>query len=229
MKSKWERIKPEAILLRKKGRSIGYVENKLGIPRSTLSGWFKNMPLSPKQKQQLHENWVNGLKKARLKAVMWHNQQKEGRLKTAQTEARQTIAKLDTSDLATLELALAVLYLAEGYKKNVETGLGSSDPVTLRFFLKGLEKVFGYDVNSVRCELYLRHDHDPDTMKKYWAKELNLSLKNFKQVNIDKRGQGKTTYDHYKGVCGLRCGNVAIRRRLVYLAEEYFAIIGQQQ
>jgi hypothetical protein len=59
------------------------------------------------------------------------------------------------------------------------------------------------------------------------SKELSLPITCFGQVNIDKRTVGKETYPHYKGVCGIRCGNVAIRRRLVFLAEKYFAIIGQ--
>jgi len=38
MKSKWYELKPDAIKLRKKGFSIGKIERRLGIPRSTLSG-----------------------------------------------------------------------------------------------------------------------------------------------------------------------------------------------
>lgn len=166
---------------------------------------------------------------ARKGAAKWHNEQKVQRLRQAELEADIVLNKLDIHDEHILELSLAVLYLAEGSKKNIETAIGSSDPNTLRFFLMGLQTVFQYDVQTVRCELYLRADQEPEQMKRYWAKELCLPLKNFRQVNIDKRTEGKSTYNHYKGVCSLRCGNVAIRRRLVYLAEKYFAIIGQQK
>ncbi len=229
MKSKWSHLKPQAITLRKKGQSLPSIAAKLGIPKSTLSYWFKDVVLTKKQKATLHANWKNALVKARVEAVKWHNQQKADRLLQAKTEAMDTLARIDHRDHATLELALAVLYLAEGSKKNIETALGSSDPNTLRFFLSGLEKIFNYNRSTVRCELYLRADQDPDTLKKYWSKELSVPLPQFKQVNIDQRSAGKKTYASYKGVCGLRCGNVAIRRHLVYLAEEYFAIIGQQK
>jgi hypothetical protein len=89
--------------------------------------------------------------------------------------------------------------------------------------------LYDLDIEKIRCELYLRYDQDPEDLKRHWAKELSLPLSNFKQVNIDKRTIGRETYDHYKGVCSLRCGNVAIQRRLVFLAEKYFAIIGQQK
>lgn len=229
MKSKWYKLKPEAIKLRKAGQSLPSIHQKLGIPKSTLSYWFKNIELTTKQKARLHKNWQNALVTARKEAVKWHNQQKKNRLRQAENEANQVISKLDTTNKETLELALAILYLAEGSKKNIETSLGSSDPETLRFFLNSLERLFKYDRNTVRCELYLRADQKAETLIQFWSKELNVPAKNFRQINIDKRSAGKKTYPHYKGVCGLRCGNVAIRRRLVYVAEKYFAIIGQQK
>lgn len=228
MKSKWSHLKPRAIRLRKQGKSLPYIHAKLQIPKSTLSYWFKDIELTTSQKAKLHQNWKDALVTARQGAVKWHNQQKADRIATTKAQALQTLHKIDTSNPAILELSLAVLYLAEGYKKNPETGLGSSDPVTLRFFLKGLETIFDFDVSTVRCELYLRADQDPLALKNYWAKELGLPLTNFKQVNLDQRSAGKKTYETYKGVCSLRCGNIAIRRRLVFLAEEYFAIIGRQ-
>ena len=214
--------------MRRQGKSLPYIHTKLHIPKSTLSYWLKDVELTVAQKAKLHQNWKDALGTARLGAVKWHNEQKANRLATAKTQASHTLQKIDITDPAILELSLAVLYLAEGYKKNPETGLGSSDPATLRFFLKGIETVFDYDVSIVRCELYLRADQDPLTLKKYWAKELGLPPTNFKQVNLDQRSAGKKTYETYKGVCSLRCGNIAIRRRLVFLAEEYFGIIGGQ-
>ena len=46
MRSKWFELKPDAIKLRKKGLSIREIELRLGIPRSTLSGWLKDIKLS---------------------------------------------------------------------------------------------------------------------------------------------------------------------------------------
>jgi len=52
-------------------------------------------------------------------------------------------------------------------------------------------------------------------MKRFWAKELKLPIVNFKRVQIDKRTKGSKTYPHYKGVCNIRCGNIAIQRKLI--------------
>ncbi len=98
MQSRWFELKTTAVKLRRKGFSIGKIEYHLGIPRSTLSGWLKNIELSQKQKEKLTQNWKNALVKARKKAVLWHNAQKEKRLKKAENQAIETIRGIDITD-----------------------------------------------------------------------------------------------------------------------------------
>jgi len=215
----WYELKSKAIQLRKRGFSIRDVEHKLGIPRSTLSGWFKKVQLSQKQKARLHHKWKNALVNARQKAVMWHNKQKRQRLYEAEQSAITTFSKINHADPPILELALALLYLGEGSKKNEETALGNSDPTILKFFLLMLQNVYSVPVNKIRCELGLRADQNPDKLKIFWSQELRLPLSCFRQINIDKRTIGSKTYSGYKGVCHIRCGNVAIQRKLVFLAK----------
>src|SRR3989338_3109931 len=95
MESKWYHLKESALQLRKRGLSIGMIEHKLGISRSTLSGWFKNIELSHVQKEQLLQNWRDGLVHARKKAVIWHNAQKKQRLEEAKKQAIKTLAGID--------------------------------------------------------------------------------------------------------------------------------------
>src|SRR3989344_3602666 len=128
MKSKWYEYKSDAIRLRKNGISIVKIEQRLKIPRSTLSGWFRDIKLSEKQKEKLLFSKQQGLIKARKNAIVWHNKQKENRLKEAEEAARKVINSINIADRNILELALAMLYLGEGAKKNTETALGSSSP-----------------------------------------------------------------------------------------------------
>ena len=65
MISKWFELKDEAISLRKKGKSIRNIEERLKIPRSTLSGWLKNIELSKSQKKVLDKKWREALVLAR--------------------------------------------------------------------------------------------------------------------------------------------------------------------
>ena len=220
MKSKWFGLKSKATRFRKSGKSISFIEYKLGIPRSTLSGWFKNIELSSKQKETLNDNRRNALVVARAKAVVWHNEQKNKRLKIAEEQALCVLKKLNTSNKEILDLALSFLYLGEGFKMK-ETAIGNSNPLILRFFISVLRKNYNLVPAKIKCELHLRSDQNPEEMKKYWSKTLLIPLENFKGVSIDHKTKGTTTYPEYKGVCVLRCGSVAIQRKLVYFSEMF--------
>lgn len=208
-------LKSEAIELRKQGLSIGQVETMLQIRRSTLSGWFRDIPLTAVQREYLFQNWKNALSKARNKAVLWHNEQKKKRLEQAEKEAAAVLGEINIADKSIVEVALATLYLGEGFKTVNGLGIGNSDPMILKFFIAALSVCYDFDKTKITCELHLRADQNPAEIKGYWAQTLNLPLASFKSVNIDQRTHGSPTYSHYKGVCTLRCGSTAIQRRLL--------------
>lgn len=218
MRSKWSHLKSDVVAARLRGMSIREAEKTFSIPKSTLSGWFKNVEMTEKLKTRIKDKWLKNLIKARKNAVIWHNTQKEARLKQAESEALDLLSKIDLKDKAILELALAMLYLGEGAKSN-STAMGNSNPLILKFFIVGLRELYDFDINRIKCELHLRADQDPESMKSYWSTELNLPLSNFTGFSIDKRTLGSVTYPSYKGVCILQCANIAIQRRLVYLSQ----------
>lgn len=219
MKSQWFDNKNKAINLRQQGLSITEIEKLLLIPRSTLSGWFKNVGLSEAHKLRLKQNSDLALIKARVKASAWHRAQKEIRLQKAKDDAEAVIKNIDiTDDL--VELAAAMLYLGEGAKKNT-TAIGNSNPLILKFFIAVLKKKYNITSEQIRCELHLRADQNPDEIKKYWQEELGLALTSFRTVVFDQRTTGRPTYPEYKGVCIINCGNIAIQRKLIYLYNQF--------
>jgi hypothetical protein len=220
MISKWFKLKNKAVSLRRRGKSLKDVEKILGIPRSTLSGWFRGIKLSESQRNALDKRKRKALVLSRINAVAWHNRQKAERLKKAENEALDTMCKLDINDKSILELALAMLYLGEGFK-NGSTGIGNSDPQLLRFFIKAMEKLYGFSRNSIKCNLHLRADQKPKLLKKYWSGILKIPINNFLAVSLDMRTLGRKTYKDYKGVCILNFGNVAIQRKLLYLSRRF--------
>ena len=154
-------------------------------------------------------------------AVLWHRSQKEKRLKLAKTQALETLKHIDITNQYILELTLAILYMGEGTKKKLETSMGSSDPLILKFFLSSLKILYNVNLEKIRCQLNLRNDQDAEEMKRFWSKELNVPISNFSYVSLDKRTAGTKTYPGYKGVCCVIYGNVAIQRRLIYLSKMF--------
>lgn len=114
-----------------------------------------------------------------------------------------------------------MLYLGEGFKGSSLTGIENSDPILLRFFVTILLNHYNISLKKVRRELHLRADQNPKKIKRYWSKELGIPLSNFLGTSIDKRTAGSTTYPTYKGVCVVRCGNVAMQRKLMYISSKF--------
>lgn len=227
MKSRWYEYKEDAVAMRKSGMSMTVIERKLGIPRSTLSGWFRNVQLTDKQRSRLSNNSRDGWKKARERAVESHRAKKALRLLEAERSASNVIERL-TLDSATLDLAFAMLYMGEGAKGGT-TSIANSDPVILQFVLAVLQHNYGIKPESIKCDLHIRADQDPDQLKKYWSEKLGIPLENFRKSYIDQRSAGRPTYDRYKGVCVLYCGTVAIQRKLVYLYTLFCKKVAQLQ
>ena len=221
MKSQWVHLKHSAVQMRRHGFSVRDIENKLGISRSTLSGWFKDVKLPKKHRDRLRKCWVNALVSARQKAVVWHNAQKTARLAQAKNEALASLSSIDIANPYVIELALSLLYLGEGAKKALQTSLGNSDPCLLRFFISALGIVYKVPSNEIKCDLHLRADQSPTKEMQYWSHELGIPVANFSKPVVDKRTKGSPTYDRYHGVCVVRCGRVAIQRKLVYIATTF--------
>ena len=207
--------------MRCNGISICTIEKKLSIPRSTLSGWFKNIQLTPDQYAKLAKSSTNHLSKARCLAVEWHNKQKENRLKEAEKQAIDVLTQLNLSESSILELALAMLYFGEGGKGDRGLVLANSDPLLLKFYIYMLRKIYRVNVDKIKCSLHLRADQDPIKMKRFWSKALQIPECNFTSPSLDIRTSGRPTYPNYNGVCVVSCGNIALQRKLIYLSRKF--------
>lgn len=227
MKSKWFDKKDVALKLRQQGVSIRTIEMRLGVPRSTLSGWCKNIVLTDTQNKKLKQQHETSLQRARSKAVVWHRAQKEQRLYQAQYSAQETMRKLDLSDTSLQKALLAALYMGEGAKKDGTLVLGSSDPTILTCYLSILRSAYNVDIDTLRIELHLRADQDGDTLMQYWLKTLHLPQSARGSIYKDARTAGKPTYEGYNGVCIIGGGGSRVQRELLYLGRSLFSSIGK--
>lgn len=222
-------LRTKAIALRTQGASFKTIRAKLGIPLSTLSGWLRDIPLTKQQKTELDRRWRQALVTARKEAVKWHNAQKAKRLFEAKQLADNVLSNISIQDPLTLELALAFLYLGEGSKTGGRTAMGNSNPLILRFFLASVEHLYNLKSEQIRCYLHLRADQDENAMKQYWSRELGIPVNQFGKTSFDLRTKGRATYPNYKGVCAVECGQVAIQRRLRYIADGFCERVGAQK
>lgn len=221
MKPRSEKQHKEALAMRKSGKSIRDIEIALEIPRSTLSGWLKDVELSPSQRKVLLSKNRMGLTKARVLAAKAHKDNKLRRIESVNAAINSTLRSLPTDDMAILELALAMLYFGEGSKTKQGLRLGNSDPRIIHFYVDSLKKLYGLTENSLYFALHLRADQDVEKEKIFWSQALDMPVSNFRYHIKDLRTAGKPTRPGYHGVCLAQGGPVEIQRRLMYLSEAF--------
>lgn len=167
--------------------------------------------------------------KARVEAVKWHNAQKAARLAQAEREARDSMARVATEQNEVIELALAMLYLGEGAKKNSQTAMGNSNPLILKFFVRAIRRLYDIPAEAFTCHLHLRADQDPEHLAHFWSRMLGIPRANFSKPIVDMRTVGSPTYPEYKGVCAVNCSRVAIQRKLLYIANVFCEQIAEKK
>ncbi len=203
MKKYTKEIKEKIISFRKKGLTYSEIKKSIGIeiPKSTMSTWCKGLvlPVFYKEKVRLIVN--KNLKKARKKSIISKRKKKQDYLNSLFFKNKQVDIKIKDFDVA--KIALAVLYLGEGGKReNGALVFGNSNPDIIKLFLKLLRYCYKIDESKFRCTLQCRFNQDVLGLEKFWQEITQISFEQFYKVQIDPRTIGKPSKKKdYKGVC----------------------------
>ena len=221
MKRQYSHLKNKAIALRKKGKTYGEIRNtlKMPLPKSTLSLWFKDIKLSNRQKINLRENIKNKIIQGQIKA---HKQIKEQRRKYLQeVEGRVIHLKIAMENKDAAKIALAMLYLGEGFKhRKGSMAFGNSDPGTIKLFMKLMRRCYEIDESKFRCTLQCRADQNIRKLEKFWSEVTDIPPNKFYGARIDPRTIGIPTKKlEYKGVCKIDYFSADIYNELIKISE----------
>ena len=207
--------KEKAIKFRSEGKSYREIERILHIPRSTLSGWLYNISLTNDQKNQLHQNWLDALVKARVKASQVHRANRLKRINKIDREAEKFITNVKM-DKTLGELIFTTFYQAEGSKKENAVIIANSNPKMLKALIELFRYLYKPDESKFRCRLHLRADQIESKLVRYWSKLLSIPSNKFNKSQFDKRTIAET-YQKYKGVCVVIYFDMNLQRRILYI------------
>jgi hypothetical protein len=213
-------LKEKAVKLRRNGYTYSDINKKLkkNIPKSTLSKWFKNLTLSPKQNTVLRKNISDKLIRSQQKA--WRVNKKR-RVEYLKSLKDKNIYLLQFLNKDIQKLLLSILYLGEGAKsKSTEhLSLGSSSASIIRLYLSFLKTCFKIDNSKFRVRIQCRADQNIKDLENYWQHVTGIQKKQFYLTYIDKRTINKPTlYKNYKGVCTIMYFDRSIQFELEFLA-----------
>jgi hypothetical protein len=198
----------KAIILRKKGETYSEIRKALAVPKSTLSDWLNNYPLTEIQiarlQQKLKRKRYLAIEKTRLTKL----KKRESRLDRTYKKQRKRLLPLSIRELYLCGL---FLYWGEGVK-GLRSGvsLSNTDPKVVKFYYRWLTQVLKVPREKVRVAVHLYKDMNVKKALNFWSTELGLPLKQFikpyikvtKKSEIDHKGFGHGTcgiyvYDQY--------------------------------
>lgn len=199
--------KSKAIELRKKGQSYSQIKEKLGISKSTLSGWLKDYPLSNKRIHELRDNsprriekYINAMRKKR-----------EDKFATVFDVVKKEIGNITERELF---IAGFFLYWAEGGKtKDNSIILTNTDPLMLKVYLKWL-KLLKVPKEELKIKLHLYKDMNENKEINFWSKELGINKSKFNKTWIKDSKMSDLTYKNNfgHGTCNIILNNTIFAR-----------------
>jgi hypothetical protein len=214
--------KLEAVRLRKTGKSIRVIAKTLSVPPSTISLWCKDIELTQKQKSILEANAKNPYYAGRGVYLNKLKKQTNSKIKRLQKIGIRKIGKLNKRELF---LTGAVLYWAEGFKKDTQVGLGSLDPKMIIFYIKWLKECFGHKNEDLifRVTANVSHEYRIHEIEKYWSDLLDVPLDQFRKPFFQNT-KWKKTYENPNKYYGVL--RVKVRKSRDFLREIHGFIEG---
>jgi len=199
----------KALVLRKKGMSYSHIKKEIGVSKSTLSVWLKDMPLSEDRLRELRDNSQIRIEKYRET----RKKQREEKLKRIYEIQKKKIGSLSKRDLY---IAGLFLYWGEGTKTmNSLVSVANTDPAMIRVYICWL-KLLGYEKSKLRFKLHLYCDMDVDEETKYWMKQLDVKKHQFTKPYIKNSRQSSITYvrTFKHGTCNAMMGSAPLEREV---------------
>ena len=166
--------------MRRSGRSIKSISRELFVSPGSVSVWCRDIKLTSEQTLNLEKNMRDPYYGKRLENVNKQKSIREGKEQHYFKKGRELVGVLSKRDLFIAGIAL---YWAEGYKKDHQVGLGSSDPEMIKVFIKWLKECFGYtdDDLILRVTINESHEYRIEDITKYWSETLNIPLEQFRK------------------------------------------------
>ncbi len=186
----------KATQLRLQGKSYSEIKATLGIPKSTLSGWLQDYPLSPEKIRELRDlnpRRIENYRNTRAK-------QREARFQKDFDRVAEDIKKIMQRDLF---VGGFFLYWAEGTKlRRASAELTNTNPAMLRCFIEWLS-LLGVTKTRLRVLLQLYADMDAHAQVTYWSDQLGIPKDQFRKPYIKKSNRAGITYKggYGQGTC----------------------------
>jgi hypothetical protein len=144
-----------ARVLRAEGRTLGEIADELGVAKSSVSLWVRDVEFEPRPRQRARRRQPNALQRRKTEEI-----------ERLMREGRERIGELSERDLL---IAGTALYAGDGSKTDGDVRFANNDPDLVRLFCSWLRHFFDIDESRLRVQLYLHRHLDLDSAVDHWS------------------------------------------------------------
>ncbi len=167
--------KNRAILLRKEGESMNAIARKVGVSKSSVSLWVKDVVLTKKKLHMLSRNGFSTevVEKRRTKRIA--NEQAKRAL--VMSTAGEKIGPMTINDLRLIGLSL---YWGEGGKTDQGAArVSNGDPSVINTMMRFFREVCLVEEKKFRGLIHIHSHLDQEKAERYWSKLTGIPRKQF--------------------------------------------------
>lgn len=181
----------QAVQLRRMGTSYNEIHRLLGVPKSTLSSWFRDVRLSDTQRKLL----MDGAQRIWAENLIRYNQKRsvEAKRRAADVIA---IASAEIGRLTRRELLLigSALYWAEGGKfDRWRLHFSNTDPSMVRLMMRFFREVCEVRSENLSAQIHLHPNTTDSRAKQFWSLVTGIPVQRFirSQISISRSSKGR--------------------------------------
>lgn len=166
--------KTKALRLRQSGYSIKEIAAEVGVARSSVSLWVREIQLTEEQSSKLAAKPFTSASVEKRRVTRLANE-KEKRLKIIQ-QAKNEITTITNKDLWLIGV---MLYWAEGGKTQRIVRFSNGDPEMIRIIMCFFRTVCKVPEDKFRGYIHIHPHLDYRSAEKYWSEISNIRLEQF--------------------------------------------------
>jgi hypothetical protein len=179
--------KRQATDLRLEGYSLGYISGKLGVSRTTLSHWLRDITYSPNEFTRAH------VKKARVASAMTKNHNRRDSITQLKRVAATELGTTTNRDW----LLFGLGFFAKTGRSNTSSSFGGAanerielstgDAKMGRLFILWLTRGLNIPAGHIFVQLFLSQGTDPKLPKQFWSESLKIPIGHIKTSSVKSR------------------------------------------
>ncbi|PIT97094.1 hypothetical protein COT77_03185 [Candidatus Berkelbacteria bacterium CG10_big_fil_rev_8_21_14_0_10_41_12] len=209
--------KERARVLRHKGKGLKSIANMLGVAKSSVFLWCKDICLTKSQLDAL---------KSRLNApklgALANKVKRQKEIQEIRRRSKAEFVRLNTEDSDRLRDIGTIFYWAEGAKTGRQIDFTNSDPQVIKLIMLWLRKIHKVPEEKFRAAIYYHADQDEKMIKRYWSSITRIPQHQFHKSIFKKEGTGHRKNILYNGTCKVRvCDSDLLNKVLAWIEQFY--------